>query len=94
MNYFTYMRTSLYVFAVAFVVGTIINKMFIRIQSELEAPNLVVIALTQLFCIITIAYMLSNYDPIEPYAPKFMFSSFLLSLQTNMISNFKEIFNI
>jgi len=88
------MKNSIYVFAVAFVVGTTVNNMFVRIQSQLEHPNLLVISLAQLLCIITVAYLLNKYDPIEQYAPRSVFSSFLLTLQTNMINNFKEIFHI
>jgi hypothetical protein len=82
------------VFLYCFLLGSVINNFFYKYQKSLKNPNKLLLAFIQLFTIITIAYILQTIrffqDYFEEYAPNVLFSSFLISLQTNMISNFKE----
>jgi uncharacterized membrane protein YoaK (UPF0700 family) len=94
MDYIQYTRISLYIFALTLIVGTFINKVFIKIQNHFPNVDAFMISVAQLFCIITVAYIFESIHDTEPYAPHVLFSSFLVSLQTNMLDNFRKILNI
>lgn len=96
MNYIEYVVESLKVFIFCFVLGIVIDKQFKFIQENYEF-NRVVLAFMQLIVIITVTYIIYKYKIFgtffERYTPHILFSSFLFSLQTTMIDNFKYILN-
>lgn len=96
MNYQEYLVKSTRVFILCFFIGIYINNLFSKIQNQNSQLHPLILASAQLFAIITITYILHSYNffhtYFEVYTPHVLFSSFLLSLQTNMISNFKTVF--
>jgi hypothetical protein len=96
MNYQEYLIKSTRVFILCFFIGIYINNLFSKIQNQNSQLHPLILAFIQLLTIITITYILNYYNIFhtyfEEYAPNVLFSSFLLSLQTNMISNFKTVF--
>jgi hypothetical protein len=83
---------------VCFLLGTIVNTKFGKYQSDLgfiDKTTRFKIALMQLIVIISLTYILQYLKLFhyffETYNPSALFSTFLLSLQTNMIKNFQEI---
>lgn len=97
MNYIDYILKSLTVFTISFFIGNIINVQFIKYQKSI--PNITnrkkfIIAFIQLLLIISITYFLHIikffHHFFEDYTPNVLFSTFLLSLQSNMINNFKS----
>jgi hypothetical protein len=83
---------------VCFVLGTMVNIQFEKYQSKLgsiDKTTRIKIALMQLVVVITLTYTLQHFNLfhyfLETYNPSTLFSSFLLSLQTNMIKNFHEV---
>jgi dolichyl-phosphate-mannose--protein O-mannosyl transferase len=96
MNYQVYLVKSTKVFILCFFIGIYINKLFTKIQKQNSQLNPLILAFIQLLVVITVTYIL-HYSKFfntyfEIYTPNVVFSSFLLSLQTNMISNFKNAF--
>lgn len=96
MNYQEYLIKSTRVFILCFFIGIYTNNFFIKIQNQNSQLHPLILASAQLLAIITITYILHSYNffhtYFEVYTPHVLFSSFLLSLQTNMISNFKTVF--
>jgi len=96
MNYQEYLFKSTQVFVVCFLIGVYINNFFEKVQKQNQNLHPIILGFTQLLAVITITYILHSYNffhtYFEIYTPHVLFSSFLLSLQTNMISNFKSIF--
>ena len=94
MHLYKYTVSSLQIFLISFIVGNLINKSFEKLQSKYNIQPLF-IAVLQLFSIIFITFYIFKYNVFynffEDYSPHFIFSSFLFSLQTNMIKTFKEI---
>jgi hypothetical protein len=94
MHLYKYTVSSLQIFLISFIVGNLINKTFEKLQSKYNIQPLF-IAVLQLFSIIFITFYIFKYNVFynffEDYSPHFIFSSFLFSLQTNMIKTFKEI---
>lgn len=94
MKYTEYTLKSLQVFILCFILGTFIDKKFHEYQESLENPNHIIIGFIQLVTIISITYILHSVQFLqqffEEYTPNVLFSSFLLSLQSNMINNFKR----
>ncbi len=93
MDYFEYLFKSLQVFILCFILGSLINNIFIKIQNYFNIPISIVFGFLQLITIISITYILHNIQFLEQffeeYTPNVLFSSFLLSLQSNMLNNFK-----
>lgn len=94
MKYIDYTLKSLQVFILCFILGTFIDKQFHKYQESLNNPNYIIIGFIQLVTIISITYILHSVQFLqqffEEYTPNVLFSSFLLSLQSNMIDNFKR----
>jgi hypothetical protein len=92
MIYNNYILQSLYVFSLSFVVGVVIDNTFIKLVKQYEKYS-IILSLIQLVTIISVSYILHEYhfNYSEMYTPRVLFSSFLLSLQTNMITNFRSI---
>ena len=95
MEYKLYLLHSLQVFIFCFLLGTFIDYQFHKYQEKLKNPNRILIGFFQLIMIITITYILHSikffHSFFEEYSPNVLFSTFLLSLQSNMINNFKHI---
>ena len=96
MKYLHYVKVSSIIFTVSFIIGSLINNFFKNLQKKFERSYkyAMLFGSTHLICIITIAFGLHNMYPIEPYAPHVLFSSFMISLQSNMIDNFREFLKI
>lgn len=95
MKYSEYIFKSLLIFSLSFIIGTFIDNYFIIYQKKFKNPNKLLFGFIQLIIIITITYSL-NYikfleEFFEQYTPNVLFSTFLLSLQSNMISNFRQV---
>lgn len=95
MYYIDYTLKSLQVFILCFILGTFIDTQFRKYQESTKEPNPILIGFIQLVTIISITYVLQTVQFLqqffEEYTPNVLFSSFLLSLQSNMINNFKHI---
>lgn len=93
MDYFEYLSKSLQVFILCFILGSLINNLFVKIQGYFNIPIHIIFGFLQLITIISITYLLHNIQYLEQffeeYTPNVLFSSFLLSLQSNMLNNFK-----
>lgn len=97
MKYIEYTLKSLNVFILCFLLGTFIDNLFHKYQESLKnisSLQKLLIGLFQLVTIITVTYTLNTikffHNFFEEYSPNVLFSTFLLSLQSNMISNFKH----
>jgi len=95
MYYIDYTLKSLQVFILCFILGTFVDTQFRKFQESIKNPNPILIGFTQLITIISITYVLQTVQFLqqffEEYTPNVLFSSFLLSLQSNMIDNFKHL---
>lgn len=93
MEYKRYLFKSLEVFIVCFVLGVIIDRLFVKLQVKYNTIHRSIYAFSQLITIISVTYIINRFFRpfFEEYSPHILFSSFLLSLQTNMIMNFKEL---
>lgn len=95
MHYTDYTLKSLQVFILCFILGTFIDNQFHKYQESNPNSNRTLLAFIQLVTIITITYILHTVQFLqqffEEYTPNVLFSSFLLSLQSNMIDNFKHV---
>jgi hypothetical protein len=91
MNFIQYFSTSLYIFILCFIIGILIDTQFEKLQKIYKLHTLTSASL-QLFTTISVTYILYKHSMFnfESYSPHFIFSSFLFSLQTNMINNFKH----
>lgn len=92
MIYSNYILQSLYVFSLSFIIGVFIDNIFIKLTLKNEKYKFL-LSVIQLITIVSTSYMLHEYrfNYSETYTPRVLFSSFLLSLQTNMITNFRSI---
>jgi hypothetical protein len=90
MIYQNYILQSLHVFTLSFVLGVVIDNTFKKILQTYPDKSLY-LAFLQLFTVISVSYILHEYHfrYSETYTPHVLFSSFLLSLQTTMIQNFR-----
>ena len=98
MSYINYIHKSLQIFLLCFIIGSYVNNVFIIIQKRNPQINTFVIAVLQLITIISITYLLRKekifHSFFEEYSPNVLFSTFLVSLQTNMINNFKSALSV
>lgn len=95
MDYKHYVFSSLLIFSNTFIFGFYINKFFENIQKQNSNINPFFLGLVHLFFIINFSFILHkfHFDPnLETYSSKVLFSTFLIGLQTQMISNLKTIF--
>jgi hypothetical protein len=95
MKYSSYLLKSLQVFIISFFIGTFIDKQFHRLQKSYTQINKLIFGFAQIITVITVTYILHTYKIFnsffEEYSPNVLFSTFLLSLQSNMIYNFKHL---
>jgi hypothetical protein len=95
MEYTTYLLKSLQVFIICFFLGTFIDQQFHRLQKSYTEANQFIFGFSQLLVVITVTYLLHInrffHSFFEEYSPNVLFSTFLLSLQSNMIYNFKHL---
>lgn len=91
MIYQNYIIQSLYVFLLSFTLGVLIDNTFEK-NVQMYPDKTLPLAFLQLFTVITISYILHEYHfrYTETYTPHVLFSSFLLSLQSTMIKNFRN----
>lgn len=93
-NFNTYILHSLKIFFLAFIIGKSIDNIFIAIQKKYNKVNNILFGLLQLLTVITISYylhILTSHEfsaDMQIYAPNVLFSSFIFSLQSNMLKNF------
>jgi hypothetical protein len=94
MNLYEYTLTSLQIFIICFLLGTLIDKQFEQLQIKYKL-NPLISGFSQLLTIIIITYFIFKYHKytklFETYSPHLIFSSFLFGLQPNMIKNFKQL---
>lgn len=95
-HYTGYLFKSLQVFILCFTLGTLVDTQFRNYQNSIKNITnyqKIFLAFSQLITIITITFFLNTIkffnQFFEEYTPNVLFSTFLLSLQSNMISNFK-----
>lgn len=95
MNLDIYIINSIIIFIFSFVFGIYINKIFEKLYDQYPDIELLLVFL-QLFVIILLTYVLYKYKLLnfafEYYNPHILFSSFLFSLQTQMINTLKKYF--
>ena len=84
-----YLTSSLYVFSTCFVIGIVLDNIFKRLTSEFPSHTLL-LAFIQLFIVIVLSFVLKKYLKLESYTPHVLFSTFLFSLQSTMINNFRS----
>ena len=100
MTFKTYMIHSLRIFSVLFFVGMSIDKSFKKLQDYYSIPQSIFYGILQLFVCICISYLLhistsKTLDhELQVYSPSVVFSSFMMSLQTNMFINFQSLYDI
>ncbi len=101
MIYTEYVVKSMQIFFFCFILGIYIDKKFYEYQNSIQNIDKfqkLFIGLSQLFVIVSITYVLHSikffHDFFEEYTPNVLFSTFLFSLQTNMIRNFKDLLKL
>jgi hypothetical protein len=93
-NFNTYILHSLKIFFLAFIIGKSIDNIFIVIQKKYEKVNRLLFGLLQLLIVIVTSYYLHILTSrqfsadMQIYTPNVLFSSFIFSLQSNMLKNF------
>lgn len=101
MGYTEYVVKSMQIFFFCFILGIYIDKKFYEYQKSIQNIHKIqriFLGLSQLFIIITITYILHSikffHEFFEEYTPNVLFSTFLFSLQANMIRNFKDLLKL
>lgn len=89
MQFNKYLSSSLYVFSTCFVLGIILDNIFKRLVLEFPSHTLL-LAFIQLFIVIVLSFILHKYIYLETYTPHVLFSTFLFSLQSTMITNLRS----
>ena len=93
VSYTTYTVKSIIIFTLCFVLGIQIDTQFNKLQSKYPKANKLMMGILQLLTIISVTFILNQlhfYNIfLEEYNPNILFSSFLFSLQSTMINNFK-----
>ena len=93
-NFNIYILHSLKIFFLAFIIGKSIDNISIIIQKKYEKVNNLLFGLLQLLTVIVTSYYLHILTTeqfsadMQIYAPNVLFSSFIFSLQSNMLKNF------
>ena len=96
-HFHSYFITSIKIFFLAFIIGKSIDNLFVIIQQRYPETNKLIFGILQLFVIIIAAYYLhmstSNQfgNEMQVYSPNVLFSSFIFTIQSNMIRNFELI---
>lgn len=93
ISYTKYTLKSIIIFTICFSLGIIIDTEFSKIQARNPDINPFFLAIMQLLTVISVTFILNkmNFYHIffETYNPNILFSSFLFSLQSTMVKNFK-----
>ncbi len=91
-----YIFYGLYIFFITFFLGSYLNN-FMIIQQKHYSLSPFISAFIHLLTTILLMYLFHRFHLLyleDFYSPHIVFSTFLFSLQTNMILNFKKTFNI
>ena len=97
MHINTYILHSLKIFFLAFTFGKSIDNIFIAIQKKYQGLNNILLGLLQLLTVIITSYYLHVLTSeqfsvdMQIHAPYVLFSSFIFSLQSNMLKNFAQL---
>ena len=92
-HYSDYLINSLRIFVLTFILGRGINHLFVIINKKYPNYNKKLFGFLQLFFIINVAYVFHIFttdefsDEFQITHPGILFSSFMISLQTNMFKN-------
>lgn len=93
ISYTKYTLKSIIIFTLCFSLGIIIDTEFSKIQAKNPEINPFFLAVIQLLTIISVTFILHKmkfyHIFFETYNPNILFSSFLFSLQSTMVKNFK-----
>lgn len=93
-EYTTYTVKGIVIFTLCFVLGIIIDTQFNKLQSKYPRANKLMLGILQLLTVISVTFILHElkfyHIFLETYNPNILFSSFLFSLQSTMINNFKS----
>ena len=93
ISYARYTFKSIIIFTLCFSLGIIIDTEFSKIQARNPGINPFFLAVIQLLTIISVTFILNKmkfyHIFFETYNPNILFSSFLFSLQSTMVKNFK-----
>ena len=93
ISYLNYTLKSIVIFTLCFSLGIIIDAEFKKIQLKYPNSSPLFLAIMQLLTIISVTFLLHKmkfyYIFLETYNPNILFSSFLFSLQSTMVKNFK-----
>lgn len=94
LHYRDYLLSAFKIFFLMFVIGGSINHIFTIINKKYPKYNKVIWGVLQLIVVIHVAYILHIFtsnefsDEFQISHPSILFSSFMISLQTNMFKNF------
>ena len=94
-NLNTYFKYSIKIFLLAFIIGKSIDNIFITIQKKTSEYkiNKIFYGISQLIFVILVSFYLHIFtnnqfgSELQIYSPTVLFSSFIFSLQTNMMKN-------
>ncbi len=90
MHPFKFFYSSISIFIITFFFGVLLDEQSIRIQKKYDlSPSIA--AILQLFVFLSFVYFIQQYNllHLEVFLPHSIFSTFMFTLQTNMIQNFK-----
>lgn len=93
-HYTDYLKNAIKIFLFTFILGRGINKLFELITEKYSSYNKKLLGLLHLFVIINLAYILHIFtsdqfsDEFQISHPSILFSSFMITLQTQMFKNF------
>lgn len=95
LSFTKYVLESMYIFSVLFVVGKMIDTGFKKWQMNNAYHRSFLTGLLQLLACIVCSYVIHMHtsnkfsDEMQITTPTVLFSSFLISLQSNMYKNFE-----
>lgn len=95
MDALEFFYSSISIFIITFFFGVLLDDQSKKIQEKynLTPP---VAAILQLFVFLSFVYFIQQYNllHLEVFLPHSIFSTFMFTLQTNMIQNFKITFDL
>jgi len=96
--YSRYILESIQIFSLSFLIGSVLNAVFKKLGERLPNDNVSVFiqSVLHLLAILNVSYILTIYHLKlhESYYPTVLLSSFLFSLQTNMIQGFQQVLGL
>lgn len=95
MDAFEFFYSSISIFIITFFFGVLLDDQSKKIQDKYDLTPPVA-ALSQLFMFLSFVYVIQQYNVLhlEIFLPNSIFSTFMFTLQTNMIQNFKTTFDL